>query len=88
MRHRIARVLVVPVLIALTLGGGLATLRAVAQDAPATPPAKAEPPRNQPAERPAPPARRPVDRSIGDDPLIAPDPEESADNNLTFPVDI
>lgn len=27
-------------------------------------------------------------RTIEDDPTIAPDPQESADNNISFPVDI
>lgn len=38
------------------------------------------------ASKPAAPAELPG--AIKDDPTIAPDSEESADNNVTFPVDI
>jgi hypothetical protein len=47
-------------------------LRAVAQERPATPP----------------PSRAEESATIEDDPIIAPDSKESADSNVTFPVDI
>jgi hypothetical protein len=47
-------------------------LRAVAQDAPTTPP----------------PSRAEESATIEDDPIIAPDSNESADANVSFPVDI
>jgi hypothetical protein len=47
-------------------------LRAVAQDAPAPPP----------------PSRAEESATIEDDAIIAPDSNESADSNLSFPTDI
>jgi hypothetical protein len=47
--------------------------------------------RVQPREVPAsgsPSAGNGADTPITDDPVIAPDPHESADNNVSFPVDI
>jgi len=81
------------ILIALCLGilctgAILVTLRADAQTGgrgvqPAAPP---PPPR---AAQPAPAADSPRGETpIPDDPTIAPDPHESADNNVSFPVDI
>ena len=62
------------------LKGGVPASAAAADKTPAKPaPAKPEvsvPPK---AEESA---------TIQDDPTIAPDPKESADNNITFPVDI
>jgi hypothetical protein len=56
------------------------TSAVVADKAPAKPaPAKAETSVPPKAEESA---------TIQDDPTIAPDPKESADNNITFPVDI
>lgn len=40
----------------------------------------------QSGSAPAPAAQ--TEGEIEDDPVIAPDPEESADNNITYPVDI
>jgi hypothetical protein len=64
-------------------------LRAVAQNAPATTPEKSQAP-SKPAGAPKQPQPDDTDsaQSIEDDPTVAPDPEESADNNITFPVDI
>ena len=36
----------------------------------------------------APPQTAEEEGVIPDDPVVAPDPQESADNNVTFPVDI
>lgn len=47
-------------------------LRAVAQDAPVTPA----------------PSRAEESATIEDDPIIAPDSKESADANVSFPIDI
>jgi hypothetical protein len=47
--------------------------------------------RVQPREAPAsgsPATGSGTDAPITDDPVIAPDPHESADNNVSFPVDI
>lgn len=56
------------------------TLNAVARAAAAdqAPAAKSAPP----------PAEKPLEGAIEDDPTVAPDSEESADNNISFPVDI
>jgi hypothetical protein len=71
--------------IALNAGGAeskanTATAAAAADKAPAKPaPAKPDvsvPPKTEESA------------TIQDDPTIAPDPKESADNNITFPVDI
>jgi len=93
--QRSSRVLPVVLLItAAVLGAGFAGLRAVAQNAPATPPPKAEAPKAEAPAKPAAPSRRPSAddadsaQAIEDDPTVAPDPEESADNNITFPIDI
>lgn len=40
------------------------------------------------AEQPAPTAPRDDAVTIEDDPTAVPDPKESADNNVSFPVDI
>jgi hypothetical protein len=61
------------------------TYRAGAQDA-----GTAKPPA---AEAPAKPTRPPASKqeesaTIADDPTLVPDDKESADNNVTFPVDI
>lgn len=62
------------------LKGGVPTSAAAADKAPAKPaPTKPEvsvPPKPEESA------------TIQDDPTIAPDPKESADNNITFPVDI
>jgi hypothetical protein len=55
------------------------TYRASAQSSKATPPALPG----------RPPASKPEDSAtIPDDPTLVPDDKESADNNITFPVDI
>ena len=55
-------------------GAILVTLRADAQ--------------SPPGPRPAPVPLAVPSGPIADDPTIAPDPHESADNNVSFPVDI
>jgi hypothetical protein len=78
------------------------TFRAGAQNAPATAPAtKPAPATTEPPATTAPPAtaapatsKRPPpskqeeSATIPDDPTLVPDDKESADNNVTFPVDI
>ena len=59
-------------------GGALLALRADAQ-APARPPAVKPSPPMSPSD---------ANALIKDDPTVAPDSQESADNNVTFPVDI
>jgi len=73
---------IVAALVALCGLAAVATLRATAQQAPlpqAAPPARAMP---APA---APPAAAPANR---EDATVAPDKAQSADNNVSFPVDI
>lgn len=58
--------------------------------------ADAQPPAGQPqaataapaAAPTAPPAPAPPADQIPDDPTVAPDPRQKADNNVSFPVDI
>ena len=57
-------------------GAILVTLRADAESPPGPRPVPAPPPAAAPSG------------PIADDPTIAPDPHESADNNVSFPVDI
>ncbi len=57
----------------LCIGAAFVTLRAVAQNA------EAPPPKPSAAEESA---------TIQDDATVAPDPKQSADNNVSFPVDI
>lgn len=76
------------------------TFRARAQDAGTTQPATTAPaPESKPETATPPPAapntskRAPASKpeegaTIGDDPTLVPDDKESADNNVTFPVDI
>jgi hypothetical protein len=60
------------------------TLRARAQNA-----AAAQPAATAPASTARPPASRPEESAtIPDDPTLVPDDKESADNNVSFPVDI
>lgn len=58
----------------LCTGSVLVTLRADAETRP-----------SQAREQPAEPTDEPA---IKDDPTVAPDPRESADNDVTFPTDI
>ena len=76
--------IVASVVVTVTAGadmkGGVPTSAAAADKAPAKPaPAKPEVSMPPKAEESA---------TIQDDPTVAPDPKESADNNITFPVDI
>jgi hypothetical protein len=69
--------------IALNAGGAESKAPAAAAAADKTPakPAPAKP-------DVAVPPKAEESATIEDDPTIAPDPKESADNNITFPVDI
>jgi len=86
------------VLLACIVASLFITLNAGAQSskekagASATPPAGATSPA-KPAAAPAKPEvsvppKAEESATIHDDPTIVPDPKESADNNITFPVDI
>ena len=76
--------------------GGAVVLESRAADSPATTapahPASAKAPVASPpaAKPPAPGAPQVPEESatIRDDPTIAPDPKQSADNNVSFPTDI
>jgi hypothetical protein len=63
----------------LATGAASIALRAVAQE-------------TREAEQPQPPAQTDDDadsaQTIEDDPTVAPDEDASADNNVTFPIDI
>lgn len=82
---------ILPIAALVAAAAALAGLHAHAQTAPGANPPRAEKPATPP---PAPPARRPRDDSdsaqaIEDDPTVATgDEQESADANLSFPVDI
>lgn len=81
--ERSSRATLVLMLITLVgLGAASIKFRAVAQQT--TPPS-----REVPAE-PAPESKDDGDsaQSIEDDPTVAPDEDTSADNNVTFPIDI
>jgi hypothetical protein len=91
------RLMVAAVLLAVSCGtGALLTLRADAQaraDATtAAPPMKGAATATQPSKGAAATPQaggEPSNSSpVQDDPVIAPDPHESADNNVSFPVDI
>src|SRR5262249_38726733 len=58
----------------LAAGAAFRTLRAPEEKADAPPPAQTQP--------------RDDTTTIQDDPTVAPDPKQSADNNVSFPVDI
>jgi hypothetical protein len=79
------------VLLACIVASLFITLNAGAQSskdkagAPASPPASTSAPA-KPAVSVPPKAEESA--TIHDDPTIVPDPKESADNNITFPVDI
>lgn len=64
---------IVALLSLLCLGAAFVTLRAVAQNA------------ESPAAKPT---AEEESATIKDDPTVAPDPKQSADNNVSFPVDI
>ncbi|HXO15997.1 MAG TPA: hypothetical protein VN835_06625 [Steroidobacteraceae bacterium] len=68
---------ILALLIALCAALAVATLRAAAQSVMTGPPPDQAP--NTPA---------PVTGAIHDDPTVAPDKRQSADNNISFPVDI
>jgi hypothetical protein len=64
------------------------TFRVAAQNAPAAAAAAAQDtPAGRTPARP-PPSKPEASATIPDDPTLVPDPKESADNNVTFPVDI
>ncbi len=77
-------------LIALSALLGVAALRAAAQSVMGAPPTRlqaAEAPDTHASPPPAPAPARPAG-VIRDDPTVAPDKSQSADNNVSFPVDI
>jgi hypothetical protein len=86
---------ILALLIALCAALSVATLRAAAQSVmtgPRTPQGLAtaapasQAPASQAPNTPAPPAT--PAGAIHDDPTVAPDKRQSADNNVSFPVDI
>jgi hypothetical protein len=85
---------ILALLIALCAALAGATLRAAAQSVmtgPRTPQGVATAaPTDQPPNAPAPVTPAPVTPAgaIHDDPTVAPDKRQSADNNVSFPVDI
>jgi hypothetical protein len=81
--------IVASIFITLTAGadlkGGVPASAVAADKAPA----KAAPAKPAPAKPDVSvPPKAEESATIQDDPTIAPDPKESADNNITFPVDI
>jgi len=75
---RLARILV-----SVCVGGAIGAFAAVAQER------GQQEPDTPPASRTVPPPSAPEESAtIQDDPIIAPDAEESADHNVSFPVDI
>jgi hypothetical protein len=83
---------IVAALVALCGLAAVATLRATAQQVPVpqgTPPAATAPARDSPAPA-APPASKPpaTPPANREDATVAPDKGQSADNNVSFPVDI
>lgn len=68
------------------------TFRAAAQDRVPAAVAQAPAAEGVPAEKPQksrpPPSKPEESATIPDDPTLLPDPKESADNNVSFPVDI
>ncbi len=86
---------ILALLIALCAALAVATLRAAAQavmtgprapQATEAPPAEVPPTEVPPKQAPDTPA--PVTGAIHDDATVAPDKRQSADNNVSFPVDI
>jgi hypothetical protein len=74
-------------LVVLSSGPMILIARAADQKPPTTAPAAAKPT----TPKPAPPGAPQVPEesaTIRDDPTIAPDPKQSADNNVSFPNDI
>ncbi len=81
-KRRLSRpYLTVTLLTALSAVLGAAVLRAAAQSVMAQPPDTTPGAPSKPAPASTPPA-------IRDDPTVAPDRGQSADNNVSFPVDI
>jgi hypothetical protein len=68
--------------------GALLTLRADAQGAQGRATAAPPPPAAGTGRAPQAGADRGTSAPIPDDPVVAPDPHESADNNVSFPADI
>ncbi|HEV3180734.1 MAG TPA: hypothetical protein VGZ05_09720 [Steroidobacteraceae bacterium] len=81
---------ILALLIALCAALAGATLRAAAQavmTGPRAPQATEAPPTEAPPDQ-APNTPAPVTGAIHDDATVAPDKRQSADNNVSFPVDI
>ena len=88
---------IVAALVALCGLAAVATLRATAQQVPAppgTPPAATAPARDSPAPAAPPASKPPATAPAGaapanrEDATVVPDKGQSADNNVSFPVDI
>jgi len=81
---------ILALLIALCAALAVATLRAAAQSVMTGPRAPQDFATAVPAASPdqAPNTAAPVTGAIHDDPTVAPDKRQSADNNVSFPVDI
>jgi hypothetical protein len=81
---------ILALLIALSAALAVATLRAAAQSVMTGPRAPQDFATVVPAAPPdrAPDTPPPVTGAIHDDPTVAPDKRQSADNNVSFPVDI
>jgi hypothetical protein len=70
-------------------GAALVTLRAAEQASAQPVPTNAAPPGSPPTPPPHPAPSAPEESAtIADDPTTAPDPSQSADNNVSFPTDI
>jgi hypothetical protein len=68
-----------------------AATKSAAADPPATKPPATKPPTKPPAQKPPAPGAPQVPEesaTLRDDPIIVPDPKQSADNNVSFPNDI
>jgi hypothetical protein len=90
MRTRTSFTLAVLIRLALICAGAAyMSLRVAAQETDAPPPAPATQTVPQaPSQTPGKKAPGDDAATIEDDPTIAPDPKQSADNNISFPADI
>lgn len=76
------------------IGAGAAVMSLRAAEQKPVPAAKAQPAPQPAPAKPAAPAQKPPagapeeDATIKDDPTVAPDSQESADNSVSFPADI
>ena len=75
-------------LLALSSGVAMLIARAAEPAQPSAPPAKTASPAPPKAQAPGAPQVPEESATIRDDRTIAPDPKQSADNNVSFPSDI